>query len=129
MIDKGSSASSSAPAAVGGYRQFVEVPGDSRLLFVSGQIGQTVEGHVASSAYEQCRLAWVNVLHQLQAAGYTADQLVKATAFLTSAELIQPHEQARRDVLGTRQPALSVIIASQLADPRWCVQVEVVAAQ
>jgi enamine deaminase RidA (YjgF/YER057c/UK114 family) len=39
---------------------------------------------------EQCRLAWVNVLHQLGAAGYAAEHLVKATAFLTSAALIQP---------------------------------------
>jgi 2-iminobutanoate/2-iminopropanoate deaminase len=122
------SASPSAPAALGGYRQYVEVTGASRLLFVSGQIGQTVEGDVPASGYEQCRLAWVNVLHQLQAAGYTADQLVKATAFLTSAELIQTHQQARNDVLGTQQPALSVIVVSQLADPRWCVEIEVVAA-
>jgi hypothetical protein len=73
------SVSTLAPAAVGGYRQYVEVPAGSRLLFV-----------------EQCRLAWVNVLHQLQAAGYTAGQLVKATAFLTSAELSSSSAGAQR---------------------------------
>jgi 2-iminobutanoate/2-iminopropanoate deaminase len=74
------SASISAPAALGGYRQYVEVRSASRLLFVSGQIGQTVEGDVPASGYEQGRLAWVHVLHQLQSAVYTAGQLVKATA-------------------------------------------------
>jgi 2-iminobutanoate/2-iminopropanoate deaminase len=123
------SASALAPAAVGGYRQYVEVPAGCRLLFVSGQIGETVQGDVPASAYEQCRLAWVNVLHQLQAAGYTARQLVKATAFVTSAEIIQAHQQARNEVLGLQQPALSVVVVSRLADPRWCVEIEVVAAQ
>ena len=128
MIDE-ESASPSAPAPLGGYRQYVEVPEGSRLLFVSGQIGETVEGDVPASGYEQCRLAWVNVLHQLQSAGYTAGHLVRATAFLTSADLITCHQQARNDVLGTQQPALSVVVVRQLADPRWCVEIEVVAAQ
>jgi enamine deaminase RidA (YjgF/YER057c/UK114 family) len=105
------------------------VPAGCRLLFVSGQIGETVQGDVPASASEQCRLAWVNVLHQLQAAGYTARQLVKATAFVTSAEIIQAHQQARNEVLGLQQPALSVVVVSRLADPRWCVEIEVVAAQ
>jgi enamine deaminase RidA (YjgF/YER057c/UK114 family) len=39
-------ASPFAPDAVGGYRQFVEVASGCRLLFVSGQIGQTAEGEV-----------------------------------------------------------------------------------
>jgi 2-iminobutanoate/2-iminopropanoate deaminase len=122
------SASPLAPTPIGGYRQYVEVAAASRLLFVSGQIGQTVEGVVPADGCEQCRLAWVNVLHQLDAAGYTAAQLVKATAFLTSVELIEAHQRARNEVLGTRQPALSVVVVSQLADPRWKVEVEVVAA-
>lgn len=127
MIDK-DSASPLAPTPIGGYRQYVEVAA-SRLLFISGQIGETADGVVPADGYEQCRLAWANVLHQLDAAGYTAAQLVKATAFLTSVELIEAHQRARNDVLGTRQPALSVVVVSQLADPRWKVEVEVVAAK
>ena len=123
------SQSPDAPSPVGGYRQFVEVSAGSRLLFVSGQIGQTLSGEVPESGYEQCRLAWSNVLRQLAAAGYSAEHMIKATAFLTSAELVEPHQLARNEILGARQPALSVVIVSALADPRWCVEVEVVAAQ
>ncbi|HET6432826.1 RidA family protein [Dyella sp.] len=118
-----------APAPIGGYRQFVQVSAGSRLLFVSGQIGETAGGDVAAYGYEQCRLAWTNVLHQLSAAGYAADHLIKATVFLTSAALVAPHQRARNEVLGARQPALSVVIVPALADPRWCVEVEVVAAR
>ena len=128
MSERGS-ASPLAPPAIGGYRQYVEVTATSRLLFVSGQIGQTAEGVVPADGYEQCRLAWANVLHQLDAAGYTASQLVKATVFLTSIELIEAHQRARNELLGTWQPALSVVVVSRLADPRWQVEVEVVAAE
>jgi 2-iminobutanoate/2-iminopropanoate deaminase len=124
-----SSASPDAPAAVGGYRQSIEVAGAGRWLFVSGQTGETANGHIPSEGYEQCRLAWVNVLHQLAAAGYTPAHLVKATAFVTSADLIPIHQQARNEVLGSQQPALSVVIVSQLADPHWRIEIEAVAAQ
>ena len=124
-----SSASPNAPAALGGYRQAVEVIGANRWLFVSGQIAETANGDIPAEDYEQCRLAWTNVLHQLSAAGYTAAQLVRATAFVTSAELIPIHQQARNDVLGTQQPALSVVVVSQLADPRWRIEIEAVAAR
>ncbi len=117
----------SAPS--GGYRQFVEVSANRRLVFISGQIGETAAGEIPASGYEQCRLAWENVLHQLEAAGYAAEHLVKATVFLTSPDLVQPHKVARNEILGMHQPALSVVIVSALADPRWLVEVEVVAAQ
>lgn len=128
MIEPGC-ASSLAPAPVGGYRQFVEVPGGSRLLFVSGQIGETATGEIPTAGYAQCRLAWINVLHQLEAAGYGPDDLVRATVFLTSPGLVVPHQQARNELLGAHQPALSVLVVSALADPRWYVEVEVVAAR
>jgi len=55
--------------------------------------------------------------------------LVKATVFVTSAELIPVHQQARNDVLGTQQPTLSVVVVAQLADPRWRIEIEAVAAR
>jgi enamine deaminase RidA (YjgF/YER057c/UK114 family) len=123
------SSSGRAPRPVGGYRQFVTVPPGSTLLFVSGQIGETVEGVVPESGTEQCTLAWRNVLHQLEAAGFSASDLIRATVYLTSPDLIQPHRAARNEILGSLQPALSVIVVSGLADPRWCIEVEVVAAR
>jgi 2-iminobutanoate/2-iminopropanoate deaminase len=118
-----------APAPVGGYRQFVEVSAGSRLVFVSGQIGENADGHIPSSGEEQCTLAWRNVLHQLAAAGYAPSQIVKATVFLTSPDLIHTHQEVRNALLRAEQPALSVVVVSQLADPRWQVEVEVVTAQ
>jgi enamine deaminase RidA (YjgF/YER057c/UK114 family) len=123
------SSSDLAPRPVGGYRQFVSAPAGSSLLFVSGQIGETVEGVVPESGREQCALAWRNVIHQLEAAGFAAHDLIKATVYLTSAELLQPHQEARDEIVGSLQPALSVIVVSRLADPRWRIEIEVVAAR
>jgi 2-iminobutanoate/2-iminopropanoate deaminase len=128
-MDEQSTRSPLAPAPVGGYRQFVEVSAGSRLLFVSGQIGENADGHIPASGEEQCSLAWRNVLHQLDAAGYAPSQIVKATVFLTSPDLIQTHQRVRNALLSAEQPALSVVGVSQLADPRWRIEVEVVAAQ
>jgi 2-iminobutanoate/2-iminopropanoate deaminase len=123
------SSSDLAPRPVGGYRQYVTVPPGGTLLFVSGQIGETVEGVVPESGREQCAFAWHNVIHQLEAAGFAASDLIRATVYLTSTELIQPHQEVRNEILGSLQPALSVIVVSGLADPRWCIEIEVIAAR
>lgn len=71
-----------APAAIGPYSQ-AEVSGG--LVFVSGQIpvdpatGSVVEGGIAA----QCHRAIQNVLAVLEAAGSSAQQVVKTTCFLT----------------------------------------------
>ncbi len=78
--------SRSAPAPAGGYSQAVEVEGAKRLLFVSGQIPQSVAGDVPADFPSQARLAWRNVLAQLDAAGMAGANLVKVTVFLSSRE-------------------------------------------
>jgi 2-iminobutanoate/2-iminopropanoate deaminase len=117
-----------APRPIGGYRQFVKTSAGSSLLFVSGQIGETADGAIPEAGREQCVLAWQNVLHQLEAAGFAAADMVKATVFLTSQDLVQPHQEARNQILGSLQPALTVVVVAH-ADARWCIEVEVVAAR
>ena len=98
-------------------------------MFVSGQIGADAAGNVSDDPSEECRQAWRNVLSQLDAAGYAPVDLVKATVFLTSRDYLQPHQEARNEVLGPTQPTLSVFVVSSLADPRWHIEVEATAAR
>ena len=53
-------AAADAPAAPT-YAQVMEVTGASRLVFISGQIPVTKDGHIPESFEEQSRLAWANV--------------------------------------------------------------------
>jgi enamine deaminase RidA (YjgF/YER057c/UK114 family) len=116
-----------APRSAGGYAQAVEVAGSSRLLFISGQIPETIDGEIPASFEDQARLAWRNVEAQLRAAGMTLDNLVKATTFLSDRRYALPNRAIRNEVLGGRQIALTVVITG-IFDERWLLEVEAIAA-
>lgn len=116
-----------APAAAGGYAQAIEVTGAARLLFVSGQVPVTRDHVLPATFREQCRLAWANVEAQLCAAGMGLDNLVKITTFLSSRDFAAENRDVRQEVLGTRCPALTVIITG-IFDEAWLVEIEAVAA-
>jgi 2-iminobutanoate/2-iminopropanoate deaminase len=62
-----------APAASGGYSQALEVKGVQRLLFISGQIPESVNGEVPEGFRAQAKLVLDNVRAQLEAAGMSID--------------------------------------------------------
>lgn len=117
----------SAPQAAGGYSQGVIVADAQRLLFISGQIPQTLAGHVPDDFAAQARLVWRNVFAQLGAAGMTAANLVKVTIFLSSRQFATVNGEIRQEVLGAHSPALTVIITG-IFDENWLLEIEAVAA-
>jgi enamine deaminase RidA (YjgF/YER057c/UK114 family) len=119
---------SSAPKAAGGYSQALEVAGARRLLFVSGQIPENVQGEIPPDFRAQAHLAWSNVFAQLQSAGMTPASLVKVTTFLSSREYALVNREVRKEVLGVNAPALTVIIAG-IFDERWLLEIEAIAAE
>jgi 2-iminobutanoate/2-iminopropanoate deaminase len=58
----------------------------------------------------QYRLAWANVEKQLKAAGMSFDNLIKATIFLSDRALIAQSQGLRREILGDRTPAITIIM-------------------
>jgi 2-iminobutanoate/2-iminopropanoate deaminase len=115
-----------APAPIGGYSQALEVAGAERLLFISGQIPATSDGAVPAGFAEQCRLIWRNIEAQLRAAGMGLDNLVKVTIYLSDRRYAAENRAVRREVLGERAPALTVIIA-EIFDPAWLLEIEAIA--
>ena len=100
-----------APAPSGGYAQALELRAPSRLLFISGQIPVDRAGSVPKDFDAQCRLVWSHVQAQLRAAGMTLDHLVKVTTYLGDRQHALQNSAIRREVLGTRSPALTVRLA------------------
>jgi 2-iminobutanoate/2-iminopropanoate deaminase len=117
-----------APKASGGYSQALEVTGARRLLFISGQIPETVAGEVPADFDSQARLAWANVLAQLGAANMTVANLIKVTTFLGSRQHAVANREVRQSVLGTYAPALTVLVCG-IFDERWLLEIEAVAAE
>lgn len=115
--------STAAPHPVGGYSQAFEIQGAQRILFVSGQVPETRDGHVPADFRSQAKLVWSNLLAQLEAASMSVENLAKVTIFLSSREHATPNREVRTEFLGTRAPALTVIIAG-IFDPRWLLEIE-----
>lgn len=115
------------PTPGAAFAEACEVSNASRLLFVSGQVPQ-VEGQPIPPDYrDQYRLAWRNVERQLNAAGMTFDNLVKATIFLSDRALIERSAGLRREILGERTPAITIVIVG-IYDADWLLEIEAVAA-
>ena len=72
--------------------------------------------------------AWSNVLAVLAAAGMSAGDLVKVTAFLTRPEDTPLYRQVRERMLEGAEPASTLLIVQALASPEWLVEIEAVAA-
>ncbi len=117
----------SVPAPVGNYSLGLEVPAGARLLFISGQIPETLNGEVPPVFEDQCNLVWDHILSILRSAGMSAANLVKVTTFLTDCEHATANSRIRRERLGSHAPALTVMVAQTL-DPCWLLEIEALAA-
>jgi enamine deaminase RidA (YjgF/YER057c/UK114 family) len=111
---------------VAAYTQAIEVSGATRTLYISGQIGQRMDGTIPDDVAEQSRLAWQNLAAQVRAAGMTLDNLVKVTTILPDRGDVAIAREARSKALGDRKPA-STLIVGGLANPAWKIEIEGVA--
>jgi 2-iminobutanoate/2-iminopropanoate deaminase len=114
---------SSAPRPVGGYAQAIHVQDARRLLFISGQIPESADGHVPPDFKSQARLAWSNVMAQLEAASMSVESLAKVTIFLSSREHALANREVRSEFLGSHTPALTVVITG-IFDEKWLLEIE-----
>ncbi|WP_284734467.1 RidA family protein [Sphingosinicella terrae] len=119
---------SDAPTPAGGYSQAVRLINPSEILFVSGQVPVDLDGKTPADFAGQCRLVWRNVVAQLRAGGFGLDDIAKVTTYLANRDDAEENGAIRREILGERAPALTVIIAT-IFDPAWLLEIEVVAAK
>jgi 2-iminobutanoate/2-iminopropanoate deaminase len=116
-----------APQPSSGYVQAMEVNGASRLLFISGQVPDALDGSTPTEFDDQARLIWKNLIAQLTAADMTLDNLVKVTFFLSDRKYIDGYRKVRQEVLQGRQIALTTIITG-IFDEKWLMEIEAIAA-
>ena len=117
----------SVPAPIGQYAHGLELAAPARLLFISGQIPEDLDGGIPSDFRSQCRLVWSHLGAVLREAGLEYSHLVKVTTFLTNRSQAEVNSVIRREVLGSHEPALTVIVAQTL-DARWLLEIEAIAA-
>lgn len=115
-------------AAPGHYSQAVEVTGATRTVYVSGQVPVDDHGRVPEEFEAQMRLVFRHIETQLAGAGMGLGDIVKFTSFLPRREDVADFRRIRSELLGGHKPA-STLVHVELIDPRWRLEVEVIAAR
>jgi enamine deaminase RidA (YjgF/YER057c/UK114 family) len=112
------------------YHQ-VAVATGSRLVFVSGQVSEDVDGQLVGPGdfALQARTAFANVGRALAAAGARPDQVARITIYVAGhrPELIPLISQARIAVFGDHRPADTLLGVATLAEPGYLIEVEAIA--
>src|SRR5262249_46728875 len=117
-----------APAPFGSYNLAVVYGG---VVYVAGQVAVDESGTLVGGddALAQARQAYANLDAVLRAAGSDLRRLLKLTVFLTDMANLDAAARARREfVPADALPASTLVEVSRLADPRWLIEVEAVAA-
>jgi 2-iminobutanoate/2-iminopropanoate deaminase len=111
-------------APLGRYVHQIEVGGESRILFLAGQIGMTADGSVPADPVEQLGIALENVVRNLEAAGFERTDVVKLTTYVVG-EMDAAGRRAQLDrVLGSHVPTSTLVYVAGLASPDYKVEVD-----
>lgn len=117
-----------APQPLSRYEQGMEVGAGARIVHVSGQVGVAPDGSIADDPARQHELAWDNALAVLAAAGMDHRNIVDAHVYITRREHIPLYRETRDRKLRGHRPAATLLIVAGLADERFVVEVDLVAA-
>ena len=128
-MNKALNPSNIAPPYKNRYSHAIEVSAGARMLFVSGTVGVKPDGSVPADFAAQVETVMQNLTEILKAAGMGWGDVVKLSGFLTPQGDIPTFAQVRERFLAPQKPAMTVVWVAGLADPRWMVEVELVAAK
>ena len=106
----------------------IEVQGDARILFISGLNGYLADGTTMPESFEeQGEIIWGHIGEILRSAGMDYGDIVSLRTYLADPRYDEANVRLRTKYLGSHEPSLTVV-ACQLLEPRWKLEVEAVAA-
>lgn len=110
------------------YSHGVEVPGDARLVFCSGQLGISADDVVPADAGEQAELCFANIAAILAEAGMGLQNIIRINAYVTDRSHMRPYMDVRDRLFAHPAPASTLMIVSGFTREEFKVEIEVVAA-
>jgi enamine deaminase RidA (YjgF/YER057c/UK114 family) len=128
MLKTSNPKSIAPPAAM--YSHSVEIPPNARWLFTAGQVGTRPDGSVPGTFEEQHDQIWQNTLAILADAGMGPEDIVRINVYSTDPaglKFLKPHRE--KYLKPGHTPASTWVVVSQLANPKWVVEMETVAAK
>ncbi|MBS7700689.1 MULTISPECIES: Rid family hydrolase [unclassified Chelatococcus] len=110
------------------YSHGVLVPGHSRLLFCSGQLGVAPDRQVPEGCKAQAELCFANIEAVLRQASMTLANVVRINAYVTAREHMAPYMDVRNALFPEPYPASTLMIVSGFSRPEFVVEIEAIAA-
>ncbi len=110
------------------YSHGVEVPGGSRLVFCSGQLGISADDVVPADVAAQAELCFANIAAILGEAGMGLGNIIRINAYVTDRSCLRPYMNVRDRLFAHPAPASTLMIVSGFAREEFKVEIEVVAA-
>ncbi len=108
------------------YVHALEISEAKRQLLISGTMGLAQDGTPSGNLDEQLDLVWSNIRAILSAADMNTDNIIRVTSYLTDAAHAEKNQNARLKALGERRVPTTAIVVQTL-DPRWLVEIEIIA--
>jgi 2-iminobutanoate/2-iminopropanoate deaminase len=113
----------------GHFSQATVVPSNQHLLFVSGQVPRNVHGDTVGKGNMtvQAEQVFSNIKNVLSAHGADFSNVIKATLYVSRMDLANEVTQVRSQYYGANKPASTFVGVTELGDPDWWLEVEVIA--
>jgi enamine deaminase RidA (YjgF/YER057c/UK114 family) len=127
MLSRITPAALHPPAA--NYSHATLVPSNARWLYLAGQVGIAPNGTIPDDAAAQAELCFANIAAILREAGMAPGDLVRLTTYLVDLRDRPGYMAARDRFVGSPPPASTLVVISALADPRYRIEIEAVAAR
>lgn len=118
------------PPTVGAFSLGYTVDsGDTRFIFVSGQIALDEKGELVSEDVgDQTRYAFERISRILREAGSSLDDVVKSQIFVTDISYLPTVSPIRNEYFAKSKPANTLVAVNALAHPGCKVEIEAIAA-
>ncbi len=112
---------------MGAYSHSVEIPANSGLIFLSGQVPVGLDGRTPATLAEQADQVYANIVAVLAAKGVTPEAVIKLVTYLVEDDAAGAVPRARARHFGDHRPASTLLYVKGLANPAWKVEVEAIA--
>ena len=119
---------SNAPKPAANYSNVAVIPSRKKLLSISGQIGNDMEGNIAEGLEDQYRLALQNINLIVESQGGTKEAIAKITVFMIDEPDWLKIKSAADEFLPSPRPSMSFIYVKGLFRPDIKVEIEALAA-
>lgn len=115
------------PAA--NYAHAMLTTGATAWLHTSGVVATRHDGTVPESLHDQAELIWANLGEMLREAGMQVTDVVSVVTYVVVGNDLATVMAARDRALGTHRAASTLVPVPALAQPRWHMEIAIVAAR